>query len=587
MSTYDTIIRNGTVVDGLRNPRRRADIGIKDGLIACIGELDPSDAESVLEADGLLVAPGFVDLHTHYDSQLFWDPYCSSSSWHGVTTVVIGNCGYGFAPCRVEDRDRTMLSVTRVEAVAFETLKSGMPWNWVTFPEYIESVTRTPKAVNVAINVPLNPLMVWTMGRDRAKAGALPTDEEHREMRRLLHEAMDAGAIGFSAQRFGEHTSHPDFDGTPIPTDILHDETMLSLGEVLRERNEGFIQYSYTDLAEYFGGSANDFGKPEQAHPHVEQLAGRSGRSVLFYPGRVDSALDWVETCHLRGLPVYAQRPTCIMQCPPALLNVIEGANQLDESTTWRGATVGGVEEIKARLNSADVRERLREDLKGLSVDSWILLRASAKANARYEGMSIGQIAAHRHAPSTVDLFLDVTTDDDLKADWLVPACVNPGLDTFKRLTEYDHWIPGISDGGAHTKNVNTAFYSTLFLMTYVRDHGWLSLEDAHYKLSALPARIAGLRENLGTLSVGAAADIVVYDLNKLLVTEPRKLHDYPANQWRLADRGVGYRWVLVNGKVIIEDDQETRVFPGQVVHTAEYERKRGIGLQYSGGGRS
>jgi len=575
MKPYDTIIKNGTVVDGLRNSKRRADVGIKDGVIAAIGKLSAGDAQRVLEADDLIVAPGFVDLHTHYDSQLFWDPYCSSSSWHGVTTAVIGNCGYGFAPCRVEDRDRTMLSVTRVEGVPLETLKNGMPWDWITFPEYVESVTRAPKAINVAINMPLNPLMVWVMGLERAKAGALPTDEEHREMRLLLNEAMDAGAIGFSAQRFGKHTSHPDFDGTPIPTDVLHNETMLSLGEVLRERGEGFIQYSYTDLAEYFGGPGNDFGKPEQAHPHVEQLAACSAGSILFYPGRVDSALDWVKSCHERGLPVYAHRPTCILQCPPALLSVTEGANQLDESITWRDATVGGIEEIRVRLNAPDVRARLREDLKGLSVESWVLLRASAPANPKYEGMSIGQIAALQGAQSHVDIFLDITTEGDMTAEWSVPACSNPGLDTFKRLTEYDHWIPGISDGGAHTKNVNTAFYSTLFLMTYVREHGWISLEDAHYRLSALPARIAGLQQNVGTLSVGAPADIVVYDLNNLLIAAPQKLYDYPANQWRLADRGIGYRWVMVNGEVVIENDKETRTFPGRVVHTARYESRR------------
>lgn len=576
MSTYDTIIKNGTLVDGLRNPKRSADIGIKDGVIAGIGNLKPGDASHTLDAENLIVAPGFVDIHTHYDSQLFWDPYCSSSSWHGATTVIIGNCGYGFAPCRVEDRERTMLSVTRVEAVSLAALKSGIPWDWTTFPEYIDSVTRAPKAINVAINVPLNPLMIWVMGRERAKRGVLPTADEHREMRGLLSEAMDAGAIGFSAQRFGKHTSHPDFDGTPIPTDILHDETMLSLGETLRERNEGFIQYSYTDLAQYFGGPGNEFGKPEQAHPHVEELAGRSGRSILFYPGKVDSALDWVKSCHERGLSVYAQRPTCIMQCPPALMSVSEGANQLDESTTWRDATVGGTEEIIARLNTPEIRARLREDLEGLSVATWVLRRAVAQSNVRYEGMPIGQIAALRKAQSHIDVFLDITTEDGLQGEWSLPACLSPGLETFRRLTDYDHWIPGISDGGAHTKNINTAFYSTLFLMTYVRDHGWLSLEEAHHRLSALPARIAGLQQNLGTLAVGAPADIVVYDLNNLSITEPQKLRDYPANDWRLADRAVGYRWILVSGKLVIENDKETHAFPGRIVHTAQYERNRG-----------
>src|SRR6202167_993553 len=190
MSSYDVVIKGGTVFDGRRNPRVQADIGIKNGLIAQIGQLDAADAERVLDAEGLNVAPGFIDLHTHYDSQLFWDPYCSSSGWHGVTTVVVGNCGFGFAPCRPEERERAMLTMTRNEAVPLASMKAGMPWDWVTFPEFIASVRRTKKSVNIAVCVPLNPLMVWAMGLSRAKSGVLPTDAEHLEMARLLNEAM-------------------------------------------------------------------------------------------------------------------------------------------------------------------------------------------------------------------------------------------------------------------------------------------------------------------------------------------------------------------------------------------------------------
>src|SRR3954471_17508348 len=164
MTTYDTIIAGGTVVDGTRAQRLRADVGIVDGRIAAIGRLSPTDADEVLDAEGMIVAPGHVDLHTHYDAQLFWDPYCTLSGWHGVTSVVIGNCGFGFAPVRPEDRERAMRSMTRVEAIPYGAMKAGLPWDWVTFPEFLDRLDRLPKGLNMLSYVPLNPLLVHVMG---------------------------------------------------------------------------------------------------------------------------------------------------------------------------------------------------------------------------------------------------------------------------------------------------------------------------------------------------------------------------------------------------------------------------------------
>src|SRR5688572_3960847 len=175
MAEFDVLIKGGTVIDGRRNPRFVADVGVRDGVVASIGNLDGASAKRVIDATGQNVAPGIIDLHTHYDSQVFWDPYCSTSGWHGVTTVVIGNCGFGFAPVRPEDRERAMLTMTRNEAVPLRCMQEGMPWDWVTFPEFLASLERTPKSVNVMPLVPLNPLLVWVMGIERAKAGVLPT----------------------------------------------------------------------------------------------------------------------------------------------------------------------------------------------------------------------------------------------------------------------------------------------------------------------------------------------------------------------------------------------------------------------------
>lgn len=570
MATFDTIIKGGMVVDGRRNPRVKADVGIKDGLVSEIGSIDSRRARRTLDAKGLVVAPGFVDLHTHYDSQLFWDPYCSSSGWHGVTTVVIGNCGYGFAPCRVEERDRAMMTMTRTEAVPFSSMKAGMPWDWVTFPEYIASVSRAPKAINVAVTVPLNPLMVWVMGMDRAKSGQLPTDEEHRELARLFDEAMDAGAIGISAQRLGEGTIQPDFDGTPLPTDLLHDETMLVLADVVRKRNEGVIQYIYSDFAEFFNKPDGSVGTPEQARLHVEDVARRSGRGVIVLPFKVDGALDWMRTCRDRGLSIYPQRLTVTIRKSPCHINIAEGGSIFDGCPAWRRAAVGTIDEIKENLRDQGVRSELRQYLAGWNIEAWVLVDGKAPENVKYERKTLREISADQNNKDYLDTFLDTSIAGDLRSDWTGPPFPGPvNLDSFKKIVSDDYWIPGISDGGAHTKYLSQGHCGTLFLMSYVREHAWISLEDAHYRLSALPAHAAGLEQNLGTLVVGAPADIIVYDFDRLSISEQARLFDYPGNEWRVADRGVGYRWVMVNGEIIIEDDKETGASSGRVVHTA------------------
>ena len=249
MAHFDIIIREGTVVDGTRTPRYTSDIAIKDGKIAKIGGLNGSTADKVLDAKGRVVAPGFVDLHTHYDAQIFWDPYCTLSGWHGVTSVALGNCGFGFAPSRQEDQDRAMLSMTRNEAIPYDAMKAGMPWDWVTFPDFIDSLTRTPKGVNCLTYVPLTPLYAWVMGWEDAKKRR-PTEEELQEMARLINEAMDAGACGWSAQVLGINSLQRDYDGTPMVTDMLSEAEILTFAKILADRDEGFIELAYQETGE-------------------------------------------------------------------------------------------------------------------------------------------------------------------------------------------------------------------------------------------------------------------------------------------------------------------------------------------------
>ena len=246
MALFNTVIKNGTIVDGRLLPRYRSDIGIRDGRIVAIGRLSGADGDRVIDAADCIVAPGFVDLHTHYDAQIFWDPYCTVSGWHGVTTVVMGNCGGGFAPVRPEMRERMMLSLTRVEAIPIASMQASIPWDWVTFPEYMDSLRRTPKGhqrdVLRARSAPCSP---GSSASTTPRPGRMPNPSELAELKRLLNEAMDAGGCGWSAQRLppsGGIGNQRDYDGTPMPTDLMSNELAVELAGVLGDRRQGFIQ---------------------------------------------------------------------------------------------------------------------------------------------------------------------------------------------------------------------------------------------------------------------------------------------------------------------------------------------------------
>jgi N-acyl-D-amino-acid deacylase len=561
MAELDVLIKDGIVVDGTGAQRYRADVGIRDGRIAALGRLRASDARRVLDASGMIVAPGFIDLHTHYDAQLFWDPYLTLSGWHGVTSVVIGNCGFGFAPMRPELRERAMLTMTRVEAIPHESMRRGLPWDWVTYPEFLDSVDRRPKAVNVLPYVPVAPLLVWVLGFERAKAGARPTDAEHRELRRLLHQAMDAGGCGWSAQRLhpdGPGAVQRDYDGGPMVTDVMHDETALAFAEVLAERNQGFMQMA---LATTDG--AHDFA-------HIEELAEVSGRPLLYnvvqsfvrIPEAHRTLLAWLDSCRRRGVRVYGQGVTTTA----AFTFTFEDWNLFDDDPAWMQATVGTPAERKVKLADPARRPRLREYQSGIvtvGIPDIIILDCFTPATKPFENLTVAEVAA-RTGKHPVDAMLDVAVADDLRTVFYAePANVDRGA--LREIIDYAWIVPGVSDGGAHTKFFTGGRYPTEFLSRIVREEEMCSLEHAHWRLSALPAHCAGFRDR-GTLVEGAPADLVVYDFENLACHPTEVAHDFPGGEWRRIQRARGYRFVLVNGAVTIEEDQETGVHSGRLL---------------------
>jgi N-acyl-D-amino-acid deacylase len=561
MSTYDVVIKDGMVFDGTGAPRVRADVAIAGGRIAAIGRIDAADADEVLDARGLHVAPGFVDLHTHYDAQVFWDPYLTLSGWHGITSVAIGNCGFGFAPVQPDLREYAMRSMTRVEAIPYESMRQGMPWDWVTFPEYLDSVEATPKALNVLPYVPAGPMLVEVLGLDGAKAGRLPTEAEHAKLAALLDEAMEAGGCGWSAQRLpptGPAAVQRDWDGTPMPTDVMHDETARVLAAVLARRNQGVQQITLT----------TDDIRHDTAH--LEEIALLSGRPVLHNvvqafetkPHVHRKAIEWLERCRERGIPVYGQGATT----DAGFTFTFEDWNLYDDSETWMEATTGTLEERLHKLGDPARRQGLKDHppyVATAPIGTVTVLAPKSPETQRFAEMSVQQVA-DLTGKDPVDAMLDIAVADRLETEFYV-APPQGSSDLLREIVQYPHMLFGVSDGGAHTKFLTAGRYPTETLAQQVRDNQWITYEEAHRRLSGLPAQLAGFHDR-GLLRLDGPADVVVYDPDGLAVGPNEVVEDLPGGEWRRIQKASGYHAVFVNGVRTIADDAQTQRHPGRLL---------------------
>ena len=568
MPRYDLLLKGGTVIDGQRTPRFTGDVAIADGRIAQIGSVSESDAKRVFDARDLIVAPGFIDLHTHFDSQIFWDPYCTMSGWHGVTSVVIGNCGFGFAPVSPEHRERAMLTLERNEAVRATTMAAGMPWDWVTFPEYLDSIERTPKGVNVLSYMGLAPVMSWVMGQEDAK-GRPATTAEQRKMGALLGEAMDAGACGFSAQILGEDSVQRDYDGTPMITDIMAPDDLIAFARVLRDKGRGFIQLLGADF-DLFEKVAEVSGRPIIWNT-LEFAHDQHGNTY----GSYQDILQWLEKGNARGLRLFGHAVTCQIDMQFSL----EDWNLFDSMPIWRGVTLGSVPERMEKMRDPALRQALRDEFDRLAarrdrhpdkpvglflgISNMRIAEGRTPEVRALEGFTVGEVAA-RENKHPVDTFLDISLSEDL-GTFFTSYPPETEMDAMREVINSPFVLPGLSDGGAHMKFLTTGRYPTDFISRLVRDNGLMDLEQAHWRLSGYSAMAAGFVDR-GFLREGAPADIVVYDYDALRSLPVERLHDFPADDWRLAQKAEGYRLTVVNGEVTFEDGECTGATPGSLL---------------------
>jgi len=575
MPDYELLIKNGTIVEGTRIPAFKGDIGINGGRITAMGNLTGSAAR-VIDATGLIVAPGFIDIHTHYDAALSggtrWDPYASLSGWHGVTTVAIGNCGFGFAPVKPEDQDRAMRRMERTESIPLSCMQAGMRWDWITFPEFLDSLERGGLGVNAASMVPYSPLRAYVLGNEAARdPDYVPTGDEIATLKRLLREGMAAGGFGFSGTF---SMANRDYDGGYLPTHVVRREEMLEMAGVLREFNRGSIEWT---IGRSLHGLDLNF---------LHEMAKVSGRPVnwnaVFYnpvdPNGWKEQLDWCERAH-RQAPIFP-----VDLCMPLDSEFkFESIGLFDDLPAWNEATQGSFEERKAKLADPGRRPALRRDSEGRMTFAAFnkdgetgqlarfnfketIIEAATEKNKDLTGRTVAEVAAAQ-GKHPVDVMLDLAVEENLQTEFRMSGRINNDEEALGKILKHPLALVGASDGGAHTKFQTAGSYPTYFLAHWVRDKQLMSLEEAHWRLSSMIGWAIGIRDR-GWLREGMPADIVVYDLEKLNLRPTETVHDLPDGDWRRVRRADGYRHIVVNGQVTFEDNVCTGALSGKMLRS-------------------
>ena len=554
MPEYDLVIRGGTVVDGTGLPRIRADVGIKNGRVAMVSGRIAAGGAKELDASECIVAPGAIDLHTHYDAQLNWDPYASLSGWFGVTSLTVGQCGFGFAPTRPEDRDLNMRMMNRIEAIPLESMRQGMRWDWETFPEYMDSLDRQGLGVNVGALVPFSPLRGYVLGMMEARERTSVTEAELNQMKQILHDSMKAGAFGISADKNLE--DRPE-DGGWLPSHVASKEEFLGLARVMREFGVGQIGWTI--------GISDD--RPEQ-RDMLAEMARISGRPLHVVLGD-DEGYEWLEQMRQEGLPILAQQGSV----PTIAEFKLSEYNLFDYMPNWVQPLVGTKEERIAKLSEDGIRDGMKKDVidRPHPRTDWAqvqVVEVALERNLKYEGLSIADIAT-AEGKHPLDAFLDIALDEDLETEFAHPADA-AGRDEARAERLSNPFVHiSVSDGGAHTRFLVNSVWPVYFLAHWIRDYGLMSLEQGHQKMSALPAWFSDMK-NRGTLRLGDFADIMVYNMDELglLYDKPRFETDFPGGEKRLVQKPTGMRYIIVNGAVTFIDNECTGALPGKLLRS-------------------
>ena len=562
----DLVIRGGLVVDGTGAPPREADVVIDGDRVTAIGT-HAGPAREVIDAKGMLVTPGFVDIHTHLDAQITWDPLGVPSCLHGVTSVVVGNCGVGFAPCKPGDREYLMYLMEGVEDVPAAAMRAGLRWNWETFPEYLDALAAQPLGLNVGAHISHAPLRVWAMG-ERGATDAEPTEFELATMREAVAEALRAGALGFATGRTTMHRT-PSWD--PVPGTFASRRELAALGGALAEEGRGVFE-----LVPYGGAGEDVRGVPAEFE-WMTPLARDIRRPIslaliqnLAYPDAWRDALALVEEARTLGAQIV---PQTAVRAVGVLLGFGIAINPLSLYPAAVDLLGLDREAAVARLRDPALRAQLLEsvsdhsgDILGGMATLEHVFPLTGDGVHGYETTPDRNLVERARAKGVAPLalMLDLIVAHEGRNFFLVPL-FNPDLEVAGEMLAHPLTTIGLGDAGAHTTQTSDASYSTFALAYWVRERRLMPIERMVHKLTAQLATMWGIADR-GVLRPGSFADVNVIDFDRLDLRLPEVRHDMPTGAASLVQDATGYVATVVNGAILMREGKHTGAYPGVVI---------------------
>ncbi len=546
---YDLLIRNGNVVDGTGRPRYQADVAVAQGKIVEIGRIS-GPARTTIEADGLIVAPGFIDPHTHYDAQIWWDRLVTCSSWHGITTAVLGNCGVGIAPCRPDMREVAAWDLVNVEGIPFDVLKEGVCWEWETFPQYMDAAARRKLGINVGFLAPLTPFRHYVMGEESMERAARP--DELARIRELLREAVCAGALGWSTSKAANHVG---YQGRPLASRLASTDELVAYARVLGELRRGIIEFNLNVTGTF----------TDEDYQTLDALLTASGRPVTWLTVMIGTHKEVLA----KADPLIKRGAIPQVSAVPVIRNIdLRSPGGFAALPAFRRVFNKPVDEMRTVYADASFREAFRHDLNlKLARPDLTRTRVEEVNNPElkhFEGRSLPDIAAERGG-DLVDAFLDIAVADELHTRYTTMPAEEERIDV---LLNDPRTIIGLSDAGAHVDAHCEAGYPTYLIGHWVRKKRIMSLERAVQRITAEPADLFGIAGR-GRIAPGMAADLVIFDYDTIdTQMRQKQVRDLPANGSRFVMTAQGIRYTIVNGEILYEDGKHSGALPGQIVRS-------------------
>ncbi|MEX0665318.1 MAG: amidohydrolase family protein [Acidimicrobiia bacterium] len=553
----DLVVRGGTVVDGSGAPPITADVGVRDGRVVEVGEVD-EDAREVVDADGCVVAPGFIDIHTHYDAQLHWEPTASPSSWHGVTSVICGNCGFSLFPAKPDDVPWLLKMLSRVEGMSPETLAAGVTFGGGGLSEFAAGLTGRI-GVNAGFQVGHSAVRRHVMGEEAGTRAA--TDEEIGAMGDLVRGALADGAVGFTSSQLEIHSDH---EGQPVPSNLATRDELIALATVVGESPHGVIEFipwsnleGYTDEDRELMLAMCDASRTVMNVNPVQHLP--------TMPDTWKRVLEFVDGAHRKGARIYPQSATQQLQVFFALHDTF----LFDQMASFREILTLPPVERAAKLNDPAHREVMRAELADPTgrafVFKWDNVKvARADDHSDWVGKTVPELRSLLSSGDDLDAFLDASLAEDLRTTFTLGG--SPGRRNHEATAEivaHPFTLPGSSDAGAHLTSYCGVDYTTRLFTEFVP--GSLPIEQAVARLTGIPAAMYGLTDR-GMLRPGAFADVVVWDPARLSSGATRWSQDFPAGGGRFVVDSQGYVALIVNGQIVRRDNEDTGARPGQVL---------------------